>query len=183
MGSSLPYIKPSSDGVALITVCVVFATLAVVSVALRIWARYLMRQSWGLDDYLALSSMLVYVVEVPIFICTVIYGGSGSDEAAVVVQSPGAMTYYLKVPSSSKVRALVLTMANFVDCEAYVRQPVHVWLFGFSHQIKFVGLLLENISDTVRPSRGICAELLLLGMVHCYHGKHQPHLLLSYQRA
>lgn len=157
MGSSLPYIKPSSDGVALITVCVVFATLAVISVALRIWARYLMRQSWGLDDYLALSSMIVFVVEVPIFICTVIFGGSGSDQAVVIAQSPGAMTYYLKVPSSSKVRVLVLIKANCVDCEAYVHQPVLVWLFGFSHQIESASLLLEDIPDTIRPSRGICA--------------------------
>lgn len=116
MGSSLPYIKPSSDGVALITVCVVFATLSVISVALRIWARYLMRQSWGLDDYLALSSIIVYVVQVPIFICTVIYGGSGSDEAVVIALSPGAMTYYFKVPSSWGVRALLLIQANFVYC-------------------------------------------------------------------
>lgn len=157
MGYSLPYIKPSSDGVALITVCVVFATLAVISVALRIWARYLMRQSWGLDDYLALSSMIVFVVEVPIFICTVIFGGSGSDEAVVVAQSPGALAYYLKVLSSSQVERFVLIKANFVDCKAYVHQPVHVWFLGFSHQIESTGLLLEDISDTIRPLRGICA--------------------------
>lgn len=84
----------------MITVCVVFATLSVIAVALRIWARYLMRQSWGLDDYLVVSSIIVYIVEVPIFICTVIFGGSGNYEAVVIAQSPNAITYYLKVLSS-----------------------------------------------------------------------------------
>lgn len=117
MSSNLPYIKPSSDGVALITVCVVFATLSVIAVALRIWARYLMRQSWGLDDYLAFSSIIVFVVQVPIFICTVIFGGSGSDEAVVVAQSPNAMTYYLKV------------LSFILSCKASARLDPRLTLF------------------------------------------------------
>lgn len=94
---SLPIIKPSNDGVALIAIAVVTATLATIAMILRLWARRLMRIALGLDDYLALASLIVYYGQLIFCFLHVLYAGTGTDETDVLMQSPAAMSYNLKV--------------------------------------------------------------------------------------
>lgn len=94
---AIPIIKPSSDGVALMAISVVAATLATTAMILRLWARRLMRIALGLDDYLALASLIVYYGELIFCFLHVLYAGTGTDETDVLMQSPTAMSYNLKV--------------------------------------------------------------------------------------
>lgn len=95
MGMSI--IKPSSDGVALIAVSVVTATLATIAMILRLWARRLMRITLGLDDYLALASLIVYYGQLIVCFLHVLYAGTGTDQMTVLMENPTAMAYNLKV--------------------------------------------------------------------------------------
>lgn len=94
---SMPIIKPSSNGVALIALAVVTATLATIAMILRLWARRLLRVTLGLDDYLALASLIVYYGQLIVCFLHVLYAGTGTDQMTVFMQSPSAMTYNLKV--------------------------------------------------------------------------------------
>lgn len=95
MGMSI--IKPSSDGVALIAVSVVSAALATIAMILRLWARRLMRITLGLDDYLALASLIVYYGQLIACLLHVLYAGTGTDQMTVLMENPTAITYNLKV--------------------------------------------------------------------------------------
>lgn len=95
MGMSM--IKPSSDGVALLTVSVITATLATIAMILRLWARRLMRITLGLDDYLALASLIVYYGQLVVCFLHVLYAGTGTDQMTMLAQNPTAITYNLKV--------------------------------------------------------------------------------------
>lgn len=109
----MPMIKPSGDGVALLAVSVVTATLATAAMILRLWARRLVRIELGLDDYLALASLIVYYGQLVICFLHVLYAGTGTDQVAVHVQSPAAFTYNLKVCLHTViVRAYGLTNLN-----------------------------------------------------------------------
>lgn len=90
-------IKPSRDGVALLAVSIVTAILATIAIVLRLWARRLMRIKLGLDDYLALASLIVYYGQLVVCFLHVLYAGTGTDQINVLTQSPNAMSYNLKV--------------------------------------------------------------------------------------
>lgn len=93
----MPIIKPSRDGAALIALSVVTATLATVAMFLRLWARRLMRIKLGVDDYLALASLIVYYGQLVICFLHVLYAGTGTDQTTVLMENPTAITYNLKV--------------------------------------------------------------------------------------
>ncbi|KAJ4395968.1 hypothetical protein N0V93_000184 [Gnomoniopsis smithogilvyi] len=151
---SLPVIEPDSDGVALITVATVFATLAVIAVSLRIWARQLMRAPLAPDDYLALASILVFIVEVPVFTCWVLFGGAGSEEDVVLAQSPMALQYYLKLMyvsqylygfSASAIKLSLLAFYWRIFPTPFVRRGVYI--LGFCCIGWFIAIMITNILE------------------------------------
>lgn len=124
---AMPIIKPSSDGVALMAISVVAATLATIAMILRLWARRLMRIALGLDDYLALASLIVYYGELIFCFLHVLYAGTGTDETDVRMQSPTAMSYNLKVC----LQRIVARGYNVIDLKistpaVNVFRPVHL---------------------------------------------------------
>lgn len=94
---SMSIIKPSRDGATLIALSVITATLATIAMVLRLWARRLMRIKLGLDDYLALASLVVYYGQLIICFLHVLYAGTGTDQMTVLMENPTAITYNLKV--------------------------------------------------------------------------------------
>lgn len=93
----MPLIKPSSDGAALLAVGTITAFLATVAMALRIWSRKLALMTLGLDDYLALATLIVYYGELVICYLYILYAGTGTDMMVVLAQSPTAVNYGFKV--------------------------------------------------------------------------------------
>lgn len=125
----MPIIKPSGDGVALIAISVVTATLATIAMILRLWARRLMRVTLGLDDYLALASLIVYYGQLIICFLHVLYAGTGTDQTTVLMQSPSSIIYNLKVCLHKVIiRGWAVIDWNNTIVTVNVFQPVHLRL-------------------------------------------------------
>ncbi|KAI1750013.1 hypothetical protein F4782DRAFT_264717 [Xylaria castorea] len=94
MSSSMPPVDYSDEKVAIYVVIILLAFLATLSVALRFWARRLMRLAWGIDDYLALIALVIqHGAEAGTIVCVEL-GGLGRDTRLFTIGNPNATVYF-----------------------------------------------------------------------------------------
>ncbi|KAI2603188.1 uncharacterized protein GGS25DRAFT_528232 [Hypoxylon fragiforme] len=84
-----PPLDYSDDGGHAAVVCLaILAFIASVIVALRFWAKRLIRQSFGLDSYLCLAALIVHhILLAGSFVC-ILQGGLGRDMRITATENP-----------------------------------------------------------------------------------------------
>ncbi|KAI1123647.1 hypothetical protein F5Y10DRAFT_285827 [Nemania abortiva] len=93
MSSPTLPIDHSDDSGGFYAVTFLLASVATLAVALRFWARRLISQPWGIDDYLALSALILHHGVQGAAIVCVELGGLGRDTALFIMEHPNALIY------------------------------------------------------------------------------------------
>ncbi|KAI1740767.1 hypothetical protein F4680DRAFT_85944 [Xylaria scruposa] len=94
MSSPMPPVDYSDEKVGIYVVTLLLAFAATLSVALRFWARRLMRMTWEIDDYLALIALLIqHGAEAGTIVCVEL-GGLGRDVMLFTIENPNATVYF-----------------------------------------------------------------------------------------
>lgn len=153
---NLPAITPAPSGVALISITVITGFLATVAVGLRLWSRRIVGLQWGLDDYLALASIVVFLPQVFLTTFGGIYGGiAGRPQTEVLALSPGAISYGLKVCPMSWAVCLRIPGSKSLQLD-YIAQ----YLYGFSSSA--IKLSLLAFYWRLFPSGGVRTGVYIL---------------------
>ncbi|KAI8960727.1 hypothetical protein F5Y11DRAFT_367222 [Daldinia sp. FL1419] len=90
-----PPLDYSDSGPGIIIGSYVLALVTTIVVGLRFWAKRLTRASWGWDDYLILSCLLIHHVFLAFCTVAIVRGGLGKD-MRVVSQDPHALVILFK---------------------------------------------------------------------------------------
>ncbi|KAI0533232.1 hypothetical protein GGR58DRAFT_521864 [Xylaria digitata] len=137
MSSQSPQASPPIDyydnGPGIIASTSVLAFLATIAVALRYWARRLVRVPLALDDYLIIAGLLTRHIELVADLIIVIGGGLGRDYRLVLAEGPDTVVVLYKVVygfSSSIVKLAVLAL---------------IWRIFPTRTIRIVGIALACI--------------------------------------
>ncbi|KAI0459605.1 hypothetical protein F5B21DRAFT_455402 [Xylaria acuta] len=100
-------VSPSDDRVGIYLCTLLLAFTATLSVALRFWARKLMRVGWGIDDYLALVALSIHHGAEAATITCVELGGLGRDTRLFTIGNPNAtVSFYQSVLAIEVLYAL-----------------------------------------------------------------------------
>lgn len=82
---------------AIIVINIILAVISTITCAGRFWARKLTGVGWGLDDWLALASLVVNHVFCAITIVATVNGGLGRSIVVVMAEDPMQLVTFLKV--------------------------------------------------------------------------------------
>lgn len=82
---------------AIIAINIILAVISTITCAGRFWARKLTGVGWGLDDWLALASLVVNHAFCAITIEATVNGGLGRSILVVMAEDPMQLVTFLKV--------------------------------------------------------------------------------------
>lgn len=88
---------------AIIVINIILAVISTITCAGRFWARKLTGVGWGLDDWLALASLVVNHVFCAITIVATVNGGLGRSIVVVMAEDPMQLVTFLKVSEDPNV--------------------------------------------------------------------------------
>lgn len=86
---------------AIIAINVILAVISTITCAGRFWARKLTGVGWGLDDWLALASLVVNHAFCAVTIEATVSGGLGRSIVVVMAEDPLQLVTFLKVSDFS----------------------------------------------------------------------------------
>lgn len=82
---------------AIIAINVILAAISTITCAGRFWARKLTGVGWGLDDWLALASLVVNHAFCAVTVEATVNGGLGRTILVVMAEDPAKLVTFLKV--------------------------------------------------------------------------------------
>lgn len=88
--------EPHTD-TAIIAINVILAVIATITCIGRFWARKLTGLGWGLDDWLALVSLIINHAFCATTIEATVHGGLGRSIVDVMAEDPNQLITFLKV--------------------------------------------------------------------------------------
>ena len=86
---------------AIIVINIILAVISTITCAGRFWARKLTGVGWGLDDWLALASLVMNHAVCAITIEATVNGGLGRSIVVVMAEDPMQVVTFLKVSAFS----------------------------------------------------------------------------------
>ncbi|TDZ21564.1 Satratoxin biosynthesis SC1 cluster protein 4 [Colletotrichum orbiculare MAFF 240422] len=172
---------PDTSGdtdVAIIIINVVLAVIATVTCGGRFWARKLTGMNWGLDDWLALASLVVNHAFCAITIQATIYGGLGRSIVVVMAEDPLQVVTFLKCVvaaefcygfSSPLIKLSLLAFYWRVFPTQFMMRGI--WMLSAACVAWGLAIFITNClqcrplkytwEQTTNPGSGTCIDLIL----------------------
>ncbi|KAI7781605.1 hypothetical protein LA080_014503 [Diaporthe eres] len=163
---------------AIIAINVILAVISTITCAGRFWARKLTGVGWGLDDWLALASLVVNHAFCAVTIEATVNGGLGRSMVVVMAEDPMQLVTFLKCVvaaefcygfSSPLIKLSLLTFYWRVFPTDFMKKGIYVlsaacigWLIAI-----FITNCVQCIplsytwEQTTNPGAGTCIDLIL----------------------
>ncbi|KAK1987631.1 hypothetical protein LZ30DRAFT_701494 [Colletotrichum cereale] len=163
---------------AIIAINVILAVIATFTCIGRFWARKLTGLGWGLDDWLALASLVVNHAFCATTIVATIHGGLGRSIVEVMAEDPMKLIIFLKCVvmaeffygiSSPLIKLSLLAFYRRVFPTPFMQKGIYVlsaacigWLIAiFITNCLQCRPLSYTWEQTVTPGTGTCIDLIL----------------------
>ncbi|GJC94209.1 integral membrane protein [Colletotrichum higginsianum] len=168
----------SHTGIAIIAINVILAVIATITCVGRFWARKLTGVGWGLDDWLALISLIINHAFCATTIEATVHGGLGRSIVDVMAEDPNMLVIFLKCVvvaefcygfSSPLIKLSLLAFYWRVFPTQFMQRGIYVlsamclgWLVAiFITNCLQCRPLSYSWEQTTNPGAGTCIDLVL----------------------